>query len=110
MSNIKNSMIFVMAGLQKLQDDERIRYEGNAIFQEVKQELAGAIEKIDEQMAVAAVVAPVILAAMTPAQVDELVAAIRAESEASDVAVLAAIAHSQIDVIAAIAAPAKAAA
>lgn len=112
MSNIKNSMIFVMAGLQKLQDDERIRYEGNAIFQEVKQELAGAIEGFDAYIEALPVTepAPVVMHVMNAEQMDDLIRALRAESESSDVAVLAAIAHSQIDVIAAITAPAKAAA
>lgn len=74
--NIKEMLEFVMRGLVKLGDEERIRSEGNTTYQEIKQELATAIANVSALVATPpAIVYPV----MTADQVAEVVAAASAK-------------------------------
>jgi hypothetical protein len=111
---------FVMACLQKLQDQDRIRAEGNQVFQEGKAELADMIDTYVEPVTLPA---PVVYQVMTedqvgrvaegiatgvggmipaPLDVPAFLSSVRDQIEASDVAVLSAIATSQGDVITAL--------
>jgi hypothetical protein len=120
---MKDSLIFIMATMQKLQDNMWVRSDGETIFAEAKNELANVIATYTAP----APPAPVIeykamtgedLAALKGGIVTEvraqvatdldsakmgIVAAIGAESEQSDVTVLAAIAATRTDVLAAVA-------
>jgi hypothetical protein len=105
---------WIMSQLVNLNNGGNIRYEGNATFQGAYDELADVIRVYVDNSAAPA---PVVLQAMTPEQVDAvlarivatsdgIVSAVGAHIEQSDLAVLDALAHTRADVLAAVATPA----
>jgi septum formation topological specificity factor MinE len=130
MSNILDGLIFIRGRLEKLRDEDRIRYEGAGVFEEARQELASVIANYTE---IAATPAPIVYQVMTEQKAAEillaatdatasrigqsefrtgelltvlradLVTTIRGDIEASDVTVLAAVAETRTDLLAAIA-------
>lgn len=134
--SIKDSMEFVLNRLEKLRDEERIRYEGVPVFEEARQELVTAIATYTE---ITTTPPAIIYQVMTSDQVAEMVDSAnarasaterviearignaellltgamgsvseqtRGEIEASDAAMMAAVVASRDDVIAALTPPA----
>lgn len=112
--SIKDSLVFILGRLEKLRDEERIRYEGVPVFEEARQELVSAIANYTEPTATPA---PIVYNVMTGEQVMTVAdafnarisatervieAAISAESTASDAAVMGAIVEARGEVLAAI--------
>lgn len=93
------SLLFIQGELQKLRDNNQIRYEANAVFQAARQELDTVILTYQ---APPPVVAPVIQVLMTDEQVTDLIASVRTDIEESDLAVLDAITASKDEVLAAL--------
>jgi hypothetical protein len=120
---MKDRLIYIADALQKLQDNLWVRSDGETIFMGAKNELADVIATYSEPQAPAPVVEYKALTgddlaalkgdiatevrAQVASDLDSakqgIVAAIGAESEQSDVTVLAAIAATRTDVLAAVA-------
>lgn len=91
------SLVFIQGRLNKLHEENYVRYEGNTVFQEARQELATVIDRYEEPEAPAPVIVQKI---MDAGQVEALLVGITAEIHASDIVVLDAITASKDEVLA----------